>query len=316
MSFQRRSFPNVLAGVRPGTVPTTSTGIPQLDPLLGGGIPLGSTLLLAEDTHNVYGRHLMKAFVAEGIAHGQRIFVINGESTLRFEELPRKVAYERSNAKPQGITDKMKIAFRYERLLEVESLPEAETNHVFDYGLPIRPEELEGADVHSCNAVTKTPAEILCLVASNISKGKVLRVAVTVGLLVDHKFLRSLRVLARNENVVCWVSVPACLDDDSFRRLFAMADCAISLVAFSSAERQANPLYKNYHGLLSLDKFAEINSVTSHRPESTEYIFHQTGRRFAIERLHMPPDLGSPGGPAPALTMSCQTSGGSKALDF
>lgn len=308
MSFQRRAVASSLKGVRAGLVASTSAGSSQLDSILGGGLSLGSLTLLAEDVHNVFAVQLMKAFIGEGIAHGHRVMIIDGETKLDLTKLPKKIPRE---AKVQQAAGEMKIAFRYERLPEHQSLPETQSNHVFDFVLCIDPEELQNADIIRCSSLKQTPEEILRIMASSISSDNVLRVVATVGLLLDHRFLRALKVVSRHANVVCWVSVPHCVPNETFQRLFAIADTVISLVAFSSDERQTNPLYKKHHGLLNLDKIAEINSLTGHKPPCVEFAFHQSGKRFDIEQLHMPPDFGE----SPP-TMSCQTSGGNRAMDF
>ena len=311
MSFQRRTVASSLRGVRAGLVSTTSTGTSRLDSILGGGLPLGSLTLLAEDVHNVFAIQLMRAFIAEGIAHGHRVLVIDGETTLDLNKLPKKIPRETKVPQAAAAAGEMKIAFRYERLPEHQSLPETQSGHVFDFVLSIDPEELRDAEIVRCNSLRQNPEEILKTVASSTPSDNVLRVVATAGLLLDHRFLRSLKVLSRHVNVVCWASVPNCVPNETFQRFFAITDTVISLVAFSSDERQTNPLYKKHHGLLNLDKIAEINSLTGHKPSCVEYAFHQSGKRFDIEQLHMPPDLGE--GPP---VMSCQTSGGNRAMDF
>jgi elongator complex protein 4 len=59
-------------GVRPGLHGQTllSTGLADLDRLLGGGLPLGSVMLLLEDPHSQQHIGFIKHFLAEGIACG------------------------------------------------------------------------------------------------------------------------------------------------------------------------------------------------------------------------------------------------------
>jgi elongator complex protein 4 len=60
-------------GTRPGLHGQTlvSTGHPDLDRHLGGGLPLGSLLLLLEDGWSGHGTTLLRYFLAEGAACGQ-----------------------------------------------------------------------------------------------------------------------------------------------------------------------------------------------------------------------------------------------------
>lgn len=48
-----------------------SSGHPDLDRLLGGGLPLGSLLLLLEDSWSGHHATLLRYFLAEGAACGQ-----------------------------------------------------------------------------------------------------------------------------------------------------------------------------------------------------------------------------------------------------
>jgi elongator complex protein 4 len=60
-------------GTRPGLHGQTliSSGHPDLDRLLGGGVPLGSLLLLLEDGWSGHHATLIRYFLAEGAACGQ-----------------------------------------------------------------------------------------------------------------------------------------------------------------------------------------------------------------------------------------------------
>lgn len=113
-------------GVRPSPLDgrlTTSTGTRSLDGLLAGhsGLALGSSILLEESGTTDFGGVLLRYYAAEGIVQGHHVHVLGmNESWAR--ELPglstatEKPAREinAKNASP----DKMKIAWRYERLGE------------------------------------------------------------------------------------------------------------------------------------------------------------------------------------------------------
>ncbi|KAI0652221.1 PAXNEB-domain-containing protein [Trametes meyenii] len=84
-AFKRRATAKrapLPAGTRtsPGSTATviTSTGIPSLDDILGGGLPLScSLLILAPDAHSAYGELVVKYFAAQGLACGQRVCVVD-----------------------------------------------------------------------------------------------------------------------------------------------------------------------------------------------------------------------------------------------
>ncbi|KXS97081.1 hypothetical protein AC578_10800 [Pseudocercospora eumusae] len=116
--------PRTIAGVRPSPLtshPVTSTGTASLDGLLGGhsGLALGNSLLIEESGTTDFAGALLKYYAAEGICQGHVLHVVGlGEGWLR--ELPGK-AEEKSKdkaAKSAADEEKMKIAWRYERLAQ------------------------------------------------------------------------------------------------------------------------------------------------------------------------------------------------------
>lgn len=50
-----------------------STGLADLDRILGGGLPLGALLLVLEDAYSPHGSTLLQYFIAEGIACGHKV---------------------------------------------------------------------------------------------------------------------------------------------------------------------------------------------------------------------------------------------------
>lgn len=109
-------------GVRPSPLDgrlTISTGTRSLDSLLAGhaGLALGCSLLIEEVGTTDFGGSLLKYFAAEGVVQGHHIHVFGvGESWGR--ELPGLSSESiKTEDKPLS-EDKMKIAWRYERLGE------------------------------------------------------------------------------------------------------------------------------------------------------------------------------------------------------
>ncbi|TGZ61417.1 hypothetical protein CRM22_008004 [Opisthorchis felineus] len=91
----------------------TSTGIPTLDFLIGGGVAAGSIVLIDSDFHGTYTNQLIQLFVAESIASGHSLFYAAKNSLTSVISTLPDVAEEselRNNA-----TDKsdLRIAWRY-----------------------------------------------------------------------------------------------------------------------------------------------------------------------------------------------------------
>lgn len=122
MSSFKRKGSSKSAQTLPGTRPSptspsttiTSVGIPSLDDILGGGLPLSCSLLtLAPDPHTSYGELVQKYFVAQGLASGQTVLIVDDNP----DDFVRDVMW----IPPSGEEDKedgeldqsIKIAWRY-----------------------------------------------------------------------------------------------------------------------------------------------------------------------------------------------------------
>ena len=68
-----------------------STGLADLDKLLGGGIPLGTVTLLLEDSFSQHHATLLKYFLAEGAAHDHALQWACSDSQVH--TLPQKVTH-------------------------------------------------------------------------------------------------------------------------------------------------------------------------------------------------------------------------------
>jgi elongator complex protein 4 len=112
----------------------TSTGIPSLDDILGGGLPLSNFLtLLAPDSHTSYGDLIHKYFIAQGLLSDQRVIVIDPS----LDDLPKTCMWMRPtvtvNNVPQSLEDALedepeveqdssvKIAWRYQNMKEFQT---------------------------------------------------------------------------------------------------------------------------------------------------------------------------------------------------
>lgn len=119
-----------ITGVRPSPLtgqPTTSTGAYSLDSILGGhaGLALGSSLLIEESGTTDFAGALVRYYAAEGITQGHTVHIV-GVGDQWVKDLPALVgASDGSDAldlkKVKVDEEKMKIAWRYERLGQVDS---------------------------------------------------------------------------------------------------------------------------------------------------------------------------------------------------
>ncbi|KAF7971829.1 hypothetical protein HWV62_19837 [Athelia sp. TMB] len=138
MSFKRKTSSKT-ATLPPGTryspsslsTTITSTGIPSLDDVLGGGLPLScSSLILAPDSHSAYGELVQKYFIAQGLACGQEVIVVDDYGRAFVEECmwlpgapttPTKPIEDDEDEKASQHDDKIKIAWRYEQMKKFQT---------------------------------------------------------------------------------------------------------------------------------------------------------------------------------------------------
>ena len=114
-------------GLRPSPLdgrPTTSTGTQTLDDLLAGhaGLALGNSLLIEENGTTDFAGALLRFYAAEGVVQGHKVHVV-GVGQQWGRELPGLVGAsgavdQESEAGATVDREKMKIAWRYERLGE------------------------------------------------------------------------------------------------------------------------------------------------------------------------------------------------------
>uniref|UniRef100_A0A182Q6N1 Elongator complex protein 4 n=1 Tax=Anopheles farauti TaxID=69004 RepID=A0A182Q6N1_9DIPT len=136
------------------------------------------------------------------------------------------------------------------------------------------------------------------------------------------RFLAVLKAIVRNTLSVCLITMPMHLFqhlDDSFlcRKVTNMFDFSFGLEAFAGQlEEQANPAFKEYHGLLNITKITPFNSLTSLHPITRDLAFKLKRTKFVIEKLHLPPDITDDDSHRRAPTMSCSGAGTKNKLDF
>ncbi|RDB29106.1 Elongator complex protein 4 [Hypsizygus marmoreus] len=173
MSSFKRKGTGKQAPTYPGTRPSpsssstiiTSTGIPSLDDILGGGLPLSCSLVIAApDLHSSYGELVQKYFIAQGLTCGHRLFVIDDDADRFVKSImwtPGSGKATLAGASTVGEDDeqsshqddkKITIAWRYESMKPFQTTVSASTSnstddycHNFDLTTCVPPAAIEGA---------------------------------------------------------------------------------------------------------------------------------------------------------------------------
>lgn len=395
-SFQRRGKASGAAGGGPrlvsiaGTRPSVrngqllvSTGLPALDQLLGGGLAVGTLLLIEEDKYNIYSPLLLKYFLAEGIVCGHTLLVASAKENPAniLQELPapllddngKKELEDVHNSKTPEPDTNMKIAWRYQLLPKVEAgaVSSSRFGHYYDVSRRIPQELLESSQWHGFFLPDHMPSalkgeacslswdymKLLQFIQSIIytegfdganpqkKQKNILRIGIqNLGSPLwgdsiccsengdsSHKltkFLYVLRGLLRSSLSACIITVPTHLVQSKAitTRVRNLSDTVVGLESFIGSERETNPLYKDYHGLVHIRKIPRLNNLTCDESDVKDLAFKLKRKLFTIERLHLPPDLSDTvdhsskqdlAESAPLLGAGCgMMAGGKKHLDF
>ncbi|XP_023809294.1 elongator complex protein 4 [Oryzias latipes] len=387
-SFQKKSRTKSLS--IPGTRPSVqngqllvSSGVTSLDYLLGGGLAVGTVLLIEEDRYDSFSRMIFKYFLAEGVVCRHELFVAAAQDDPDdiLQELPAPILDDvaihrpgeqpRMSCEPQDTLDAMKIAWRYQNLPKVQSALASSSRfgHYYDVSKTMEPEIRQAAKWHrfyhpehpplssgthspkleSYSALLKSLRDVIQregfdLTAPLPKSRNILRVGLhslgsalwgddlccynnpkNVHALTS--FLYGLRALLRTSLSVAVVTVPSHLIQDRalMGSITRLCDNAIALESFKGSERETNPLYKDYHGLLHVRQVPRLNCLASHLPDHKDLAFKLKRKQFTIERLHLPPDLsetvsrvskGELAGAATAAAACSSATSSAKHLDF
>ncbi|KAJ2098051.1 Elongator subunit elp4, partial [Coemansia sp. S142-1] len=66
-----------------------STGVPALDDVLGGGLPVGGVLLIEQDRQTGYSNTLLSYFASQAIAAGHKLCIVNADRDVNLaSQLP------------------------------------------------------------------------------------------------------------------------------------------------------------------------------------------------------------------------------------
>ncbi|KAM0789007.1 hypothetical protein ACM66B_003075 [Microbotryomycetes sp. NB124-2] len=157
-SFKRRVTTVPIAGTRPSpynSLTLLSTGLSALDDILGGGLPLSSSLMVQADDVTTYAEMLVKFWIAQGLESKHECIVvgsgmdvvgprdlvkslmdIDGGSTAAATANEAAQDDDGDKAAADAQQDKLKIAFRYEGMKQhatTVSSPTPTTNETDTY---------------------------------------------------------------------------------------------------------------------------------------------------------------------------------------
>ncbi|KAL5495200.1 ELP4 [Sanghuangporus weigelae] len=125
------------------TVFLTSSGIPSLDDVLGGGIQLGTSfLVLNPDPHSAHTDLLQKYFIAQGLASNQTVHVFDADARNLAKScmwIPGATATSVTEDAEDGLEakdGKVKIAWRYEHMQKFKTTVSTQGSDQEDFCRP------------------------------------------------------------------------------------------------------------------------------------------------------------------------------------
>uniref|UniRef100_A0A2I3T9G2 Elongator complex protein 4 n=2 Tax=Pan TaxID=9596 RepID=A0A2I3T9G2_PANTR len=318
-----------------------STGLPALDQLLGGGLAVGTVLLIEEDKYNIYSPLLFKYFLAEGIVNGHTLLVASAKEDPAniLQELPAPLLDDKCkkefdedvyNHKTPESNIKMKIAWRYQLLpkMEIGPVSSSRFGHYYDASKRMPQELIEASNWHGfflpekisstlkvepCSLTpgyTKLLQFIQNIIyeegfdGSNPQKKQrnILRIGIqNLGSPLwgddiccaenggnSHsltKFLYVLRGLLRTSLSACIITMPTHLIQNKaiIARVTTLSDIVVGLESFIGSERETNPLYKDYHGLIHIRQIPRLNNLICDESDVKDLAFKLKRKLFTIE---------------------------------
>ncbi|XP_071831244.1 elongator complex protein 4-like isoform X2 [Apostichopus japonicus] len=352
-SFQKKGKTKAvqIKGTRPSlhnNLLIVSSGVPSFDFILGGGIPVGSVILIEEDTYGHHAHLLLRYFLAEGIMTDHQLFLAsaNEDPEKILKNLPYPVEGDKllaedakTGADVSSVSEPMKIAWRYECLPKVQ---DSATSHKFGHSYDLSrtatsdllsrvktgtfhlSEEMK-KETRSHPFLCPTHQRLLERIEREIkdgefhltenaqSKQSLNRTVLRIGLQsygstlwwdegysnkVETstslcRFFHALRALLRNSLAVAMVTMPVHLLHDfvEVRRLERLCDAAVQIESFAGSEKETNPIFQDYHGLLHIKHLPRLNSLMVSTPDSMDLGFKLKRKKLTIEKLHLPPEF-------------------------
>nr|XP_042705035.1 elongator complex protein 4 isoform X4 [Chrysemys picta bellii] len=285
-SFQRKvpasSRLAAIAGTRPSVRHgqlLLSSGLPSLDCVLGGGLAVGTLLLIEEDKYGIYSNLLFKYFLAEGIVCGHNLFVASAKEDPAdilkelpaplFDDVHKNQVDEKETAikSKQESQESMKIAWRYQNLPKMEVSPAASARfgHYYDVSKTVSPELLKSIKWHRFflpEEMSLHPEIKTCNMTCGYTRllQSIQRIIYQEGF--DGSYPQNKAIMERVTN---------------------LSDTVVGLESFIGSERETNPLYKDYQGLIHVHQIPRLNSLICDVSGTKDLAFRLKRKQFTIE---------------------------------
>lgn len=327
-----------------------SSGIPDLDKILGGGIPLGSLVIVMEDSEAPHHMLLLRNFMSQGLVHNHPLLYASPAKEPRafLGTLPSPVASkdEKSREVETEQEKGLRIAWQYKKYLnncqqihDDQRDVKIEFSNDFDLRKPFErrflvSQRIDCISLH--DSLDLVPLLDRCSLFinqlpksdSNISTSSRIAIQSFCAPQCEYSnmewemlsFIKSLRSMIRSSNAVAIISFPPSIVSSSFsKRCQHFADILLSVRAIQDDNKEMAKLLTGYQdmvGLLNVHKVARMNTQVPMILEANTFSIKLRKRRcLVLECLNQAPIDGSSGS-SYSGSSSCSGSSKSGILDF
>uniref|UniRef100_A0A0E0LDU8 Elongator complex protein 4 n=1 Tax=Oryza punctata TaxID=4537 RepID=A0A0E0LDU8_ORYPU len=350
-SFSRAAAPHVAssstaAGVKlgPNGAAFVSSGIPDLDRILGGGFLIGSVVMIMEDSDGPHHLLLLRSFMAQGVVHKQPLLFAGPmkEPRLFLGTLPA-VASSKEDGRQRGMgagtssdgrasDEALRIAWQYKKYFGEEKTSHAELrdnkqefSNDFDLRKPLERHLLNAQNIECVSTQEGDTLGVLqdrCSTflsklprkdGGNANAG---RIAIQSLCAPQCGYFEKERL---GHGLIYQITEGHVLSSSFCKRWQHLADTLLSIKAIPDEDKELAKLLTGYQdmvGFLHVHKVAQTNSQVPVILEASTFSLKLRKRRsLVLERLNQAPVDGS-GGPSVAASGSCSSSSQASQLDF
>ncbi|XP_042037283.1 elongator complex protein 4-like isoform X1 [Salvia splendens] len=324
-----------------------SSGIPDLDKILGGGLALGSLVVVREDPEAPHHMLLLRNFMSQGLVHHQPLIYASPASDPRgfLGTLPSPMVSKDDKSRVHETEQEkgLRIAWQYKKYFgeqSSESHKDGKSEYCNDFDLrkPLERHFFSGKQI-DCVSL-KESADLgafheRCssfLSQANQNNGNITGGRIAIQSLCSPQceysnrewemlsFVRSLKSVVRLSNAVAVVTFSPSLVSTTFSiRLQHLADTLVSVKAIPDEDKELAKLLTGYQdmvGLLSVHKVARFNTQVPAILETTTFSMKlQKRRSLVLECINQAPVDGATGS-SYGSSGSCSGSSKTGSFDF
>jgi len=301
-----------------------STGIPSLDNLIGGGLGVGTILLVEEDKYGTYSEVVQRLYLGEGVASDNKLFIATADQCAYdiLKDIPIDIAEDKSkNISKDSTTQKneFKIAWRYQNKVDTDQKPVINKfGRYFDLSNTLSDERIKESvnytsflceDINIDSTIQDIYKKLLQSIKNEIVNNQEQKSILRISLQSLNsplwlsessdeynsslpRFLLALKSLLRSSLSCCMITMPSHLLEESYTtRIRQCCDTVIKLESFDPSIKEDDHLYKEYNGFFKVVKLARLNCIAGLEIDTSDLAFKLKRKRFTIEKIHLYPDI-------------------------